>query len=210
VVFLTWRYEIVAHSSRADGRQLSYFCLHRRLGLASFRPTLRWTLERQRKVFEVAPDGHLWGVHEPGAGMLRVHPNKASASEAARKLAMANKPSQIVVKRGDGTVELEQSYGAHTVAPRGLAPNGVLSGLDKQHIIDQLRTRCPAPACPMCREQKWVLDANHVTQALSVLNHAPANMAGPTVRAVILTCTHCGFMSRHALGVLDTDAEGNK
>ena len=72
-----------------------------------------------RRVYEVAPKGDLWTLRERGGGAPTAYPNKAFAVEAGRRIANLNKPSQLIIKKADGTIETEHTYGSDPFPPRG-------------------------------------------------------------------------------------------
>ncbi|GAA3012847.1 DUF2188 domain-containing protein [Actinokineospora diospyrosa] len=71
-----------------------------------------------RKVYEVAPDGTRWKVSHSGQVLSR-HDKKADAVDAGRRVAKANAPSQLIIKRANGTIEDESTYGDDPYPPRG-------------------------------------------------------------------------------------------
>ncbi len=71
-----------------------------------------------RKVYHVTPDGTDWKVTHGGATISR-HRTKDDAIAAARRLALANQPSQVVLHRKDGTIETEWTYGNDPYPPSG-------------------------------------------------------------------------------------------
>jgi hypothetical protein len=71
-----------------------------------------------RKVFRVVPHGTNWEVKYNGK-VLTSHYNKEPAIESGRKYALANQPSQLVIHKADGTIEVEYTYGNDPYPPRG-------------------------------------------------------------------------------------------
>jgi hypothetical protein len=64
-----------------------------------------------RTVYQVMPaqEGH-WQVRH-GTTILSTHPTKKAAIEAGQEVAQADPPSQLVVRRGDASIEAEYPYG---------------------------------------------------------------------------------------------------
>jgi hypothetical protein len=71
-----------------------------------------------RKVFRVVPNGDYWQVKYNGEA-LSTHYTKEMAISKGRDRALANKPSQLVVHRRDGTIETEWTYGNDPYPPAG-------------------------------------------------------------------------------------------
>jgi Uncharacterized protein conserved in bacteria (DUF2188) len=63
-----------------------------------------------RKVYDVVPDGTGWAVTSDGMTVAS-SPRKAEATEGAKRLAMANQPSEVHVHRFDGSPEAVWTYG---------------------------------------------------------------------------------------------------
>lgn len=65
-----------------------------------------------RRVVHVTPHESGWKVAVEGAaGAVSVHSVKAEAVQAARDLAHANEPCQVVIHRQDGTIQAHHAYG---------------------------------------------------------------------------------------------------
>lgn len=71
-----------------------------------------------RKVFRVLPNGKYWQVKYESK-TLSNHYTKDVAIDKGRAYALANKPSQLVVHRANGTIETEWTYGDDPYPPRG-------------------------------------------------------------------------------------------
>lgn len=66
----------------------------------------------KRNVYHVTYVSDQWRVRKVGATFYSSsHEKKDDAVEAAKKVAKANMPSQIVVHKMDGTFEYENTYG---------------------------------------------------------------------------------------------------
>lgn len=71
-----------------------------------------------RAIYRVLPASGAWQVKKDGA-VLSNHRTKDPAIDDARRRALANQPSQVVVHRADGTIETEWTYGDDPFPPRG-------------------------------------------------------------------------------------------
>jgi hypothetical protein len=66
----------------------------------------------ERNTFSVmAQAGGGWRIEGEGVRPSGVHRTKGEAAKIARTLAKANKPSQFLVYKKDGTVQTERTYG---------------------------------------------------------------------------------------------------
>ena len=73
-----------------------------------------------RTVYHVAPHPNGWQVKRERAKQATiVRPTKEEAIEAARELALNNKPSQIKIHKRDGTIEKEWTYQDDPYPPEG-------------------------------------------------------------------------------------------
>jgi hypothetical protein len=66
-----------------------------------------------RVIYEVAPheDGR-WHIKRRGtSGLNGIHSHKADAVTRARVLCRAEKPSQLVIRRRDSTIQIVRTYG---------------------------------------------------------------------------------------------------
>lgn len=65
-----------------------------------------------RKVWHVVPHEGGWAVKkEEALRATSINKNKEQAVQAARELAKANKPSQIIIHGRDGRIQEERTYG---------------------------------------------------------------------------------------------------
>ena len=71
-----------------------------------------------RRVYHVTPKGLDWIVQSGGVELFR-STTKQPAVDWAVQTAKANKPSQVVVHRSDGTIETEWTYGDDPFPPAG-------------------------------------------------------------------------------------------
>jgi hypothetical protein len=68
----------------------------------------------KRTVYEVAPEGSLWTVKRisgPGKDQNSSHFTRDIAFEIGRGVSQHHQPSQLIVRRADGSIEAELSYG---------------------------------------------------------------------------------------------------
>ncbi|MCA1727070.1 MAG: DUF2188 domain-containing protein, partial [Actinobacteria bacterium] len=63
-----------------------------------------------RKRYDVMPDGNSWMIKLDGR-TVGAFDNKDDAIEFAAKEASQNEPSQVMVRRRDGTFQEERTYG---------------------------------------------------------------------------------------------------
>lgn len=71
-----------------------------------------------RKIYRVVPAGSRWELKHDGL-VLYSHDNKDPVVSQGQTTARANAPSQLVVHRGDGTIEYEYTYGNDPYPPPG-------------------------------------------------------------------------------------------
>jgi hypothetical protein len=67
-------------------------------------------MARQSTRLEVVADGEKWSVREHGIGRLSSHATKVAATTAARAVATLNTPSELIIRKADGSIESEQSF----------------------------------------------------------------------------------------------------
>jgi len=75
----------------------------------------------KRRKFYVNPEKspHCpWGIYE-GRAILTVGRTKRQAVVKAQQMARAAKPSQLIIRRRDGTIQDERTYGADPYPPKG-------------------------------------------------------------------------------------------
>ncbi|MGQ0562232.1 MAG: DUF2188 domain-containing protein [Gemmatimonadota bacterium] len=69
-------------------------------------------MQIKRTRFEVAPGDHGWIVERDGFGRDSTHPTKSAALQRAVQLAHGRQPSDLVIRRQDGSIQEIRSYGA--------------------------------------------------------------------------------------------------
>lgn len=72
-----------------------------------------------RNVYYVSPRGAYWIVQTAGGYVYSTHSRKEDALEAARQMAYANMPSQVMVQLQNGQWQTEWTYGNDPFPPRG-------------------------------------------------------------------------------------------
>ena len=65
-----------------------------------------------RTTFEVAPSATGWIVSREGMGRDSTHPTKQAALGRAVKLARGRQPSELVIRRQDGSIQETRYYGS--------------------------------------------------------------------------------------------------
>lgn len=73
----------------------------------------------KRRVFDVSPDGDGWKVEERGGSQRSHHRTKDAAVGAGRRAARKSGNSQLVIRKRDGTIQEERTYGNDPYPPRG-------------------------------------------------------------------------------------------
>lgn len=71
-----------------------------------------------RKVYRVTRSGNRWELKQSST-VLYSHDNKDPVVSQGQATAKANQPSQLVVHKGDGTIEYEYTYGDDPYPPSG-------------------------------------------------------------------------------------------
>jgi hypothetical protein len=66
----------------------------------------------KRTKIEVALGDHGWMVTREGFGRDSTHPTKEAATARAVNLARTKQPSELTIRRADGTVQVTRSYGS--------------------------------------------------------------------------------------------------
>lgn len=66
----------------------------------------------KRTTFEVTFGDHGWVVLRHGMGRDSTHPTKDAAVQRAAELANAKQPSELVIRRQDGSIQETRLYGA--------------------------------------------------------------------------------------------------
>ena len=74
----------------------------------------------KRKTYDVSPKGNQWSVKERGADRaIGNFDNKSDAIRRAKEVAKNQSLSQVVVRKQDGTIQTEYTYGEDPYPPRG-------------------------------------------------------------------------------------------
>ena len=91
----------------------------------------------------------------------------------------------------------------------------MLSQEKKQEIIQKLNERIQVLTCPMCHQHNFVIANGYFSHFLQD-NMKDVSIGGSSIPTIAIVCTHCGFVSQHALGVLgmlpknEENKDGNK
>jgi uncharacterized protein DUF2188 len=75
----------------------------------------------KRQVYEVKFDkgSEKWAVAQRGGGQVSAHNTKATAIGRAKKLAKAAELGQVVIKKQNGRIQTEHTYGKDPRRTRG-------------------------------------------------------------------------------------------
>jgi hypothetical protein len=74
----------------------------------------------ERVSYDVSPRGEQWAVTRRGASRASaVKDDKSAAVARAKELAKGWRESQVVVRKGDGQIQTEYTYGTDPSPPRG-------------------------------------------------------------------------------------------
>jgi len=77
----------------------------------------------------------------------------------------------------------------------------LLSQEQKENIIKVLEEKGAKLPCPRCGHNNFMLLDGYFNQTIQTELNGMV-LGGPSVPSVVVACTHCGFLSQHALGVL--------
>lgn len=72
----------------------------------------------------------------------------------------------------------------------------------KEKVVNALKERNAVLPCPRCSSQTWSI-GGFFNQALQSPQWQGLVIGGPSIPSVVVICDQCGFLSQHALGVLD-------
>lgn len=78
-----------------------------------------------------------------------------------------------------------------------------MSPEQKKEIIDVLVKRIPNISCPMCHGKSFTIAEGYVLNQLQEDYKSLVISGEKLIPSVYMICTNCGFVSQHALGVLD-------
>ena len=74
----------------------------------------------KRKTYDVSPAGNRWEVKGRGAKRaVAVFDHKADAITRAKEVAKKAVDSQVVIRKADGTIQTEYTYGHDPFPPKG-------------------------------------------------------------------------------------------
>jgi hypothetical protein len=72
-----------------------------------------------RKRYDVSPSGDDWVVTTGGTTVRRYDTKQPAVDEAVRRAKGHDGDAQVVIKRQDGTIQDERTYGHDPYPPRG-------------------------------------------------------------------------------------------
>ncbi len=67
-------------------------------------------MARQSTKLEVVVDGAKWIVREYGIGRLTSHADQLEAAKAARAVANAHPPCELIIRNPDGSIASQETY----------------------------------------------------------------------------------------------------
>ena len=71
----------------------------------------------------------------------------------------------------------------------------------KQEIISKLNERIQGLTCPMCHQHGFIIADGYFNNPIQD-NLNSFNLGGASIPTTAIICSHCGFVSQHALGAL--------
>ena len=83
-----------------------------------------------------------------------------------------------------------------------------ISDEEQKEIVAKLQERgVKADKCPMCGNGKFIITDGYFNHQVLARNAIIANggaiyIGGTSIPTVAITCTNCGFISQHSLGIL--------
>ena len=77
----------------------------------------------------------------------------------------------------------------------------MLSQEEKKEIANRLNSRIHGLTCPMCRQHSFVIADGYFNNTIQD-NLNSINLGGSSIPTIAIVCSHCGFVSQHALGAL--------
>ena len=74
---------------------------------------------------------------------------------------------------------------------------------EKTKINNALKEAGVSNTCPRCNNDEFVFVKDMLYSRIGCNNGSPFGLLLPTVPVVVTVCAKCGFISQHALGVLE-------
>lgn len=71
----------------------------------------------------------------------------------------------------------------------------------KNEIISVLERKIKKIECPMCHQRHFEILEGYISDMLQSDYHNIV-IGGHTIPSIVLVCSNCGFISKHALGAL--------
>ncbi len=84
-----------------------------------------------------------------------------------------------------------------------------LSQEEKKEIIKRFSEKGVKIICPMCNHNQFVIADGYFNNSLQ-LKLGVFSLGGPSIPSIPIVCSNCGFISQHALGVLNLLPEEEK
>lgn len=78
----------------------------------------------------------------------------------------------------------------------------MLSEEEKRKIIEEFAKRGVKNHCPMCGNNNFVVSDGYFNNTMQSELKGMI-IGGPSIPTIPIICTNCGFISQHALGVLN-------
>jgi len=79
----------------------------------------------------------------------------------------------------------------------------MLSQEKKNNIVSVLNSKIKILECPMCHSRRFTLVDGYFTERIQDDYRSIIIGNGEQIPSVAIVCNNCGFISQHALGVLD-------
>jgi hypothetical protein len=78
----------------------------------------------------------------------------------------------------------------------------MLDNEEKKKITEKLNERIKGLTCPMCKNHKFIIADGYFNNGLQT-DFSSLSIGGPSIPTISIICDNCGFVSQHALGVLN-------
>ena len=78
----------------------------------------------------------------------------------------------------------------------------MLSNDQKKKISEELTKRKHSLTCPMCQNRNFIMADGYFSNIMQP-DFGSISIGGPGIPTIAIVCNNCGFVSQHALGVLE-------
>ncbi|TNE34369.1 hypothetical protein EP342_02920 [bacterium] len=78
----------------------------------------------------------------------------------------------------------------------------MLNNEQKKKIAEELDKRIKGLTCPMCHNKHFIIADGYFNNNMQD-DFKNINLGGPSIPTISIICSNCGFVSQHALGVLN-------